>query len=298
MGGVLCLLAPSQAKNDTTGIHGGRIYLDRGYQPALGARVRSGLVVARHLDVVLASRFDLWLRVAWPLDDELVDPADSFMDQFHVHTVDPGRIGDRCLGLVERTIDRTPSRGHGRRIGGLGGDCYRTRRRQSATSRADTSSLTWWQCWPPCLLALTLPVEGCQSGRMGRPRKSLWPPGHRGFESLTFRFSSPGPPFEAASTAFLESCCSLRVTEGSNPSPSARSGLRNCLQGRCANRRFSLWNSWRLRAGRHCSRPHRIVFRGWRHSRCDWKLWRVTRMQPSDQMATSRRSMVIDTDCG
>jgi hypothetical protein len=34
---------------------------------------------------------------------------------------------------------------------------------------------------------LQSPPEGCQSGRMGRSRKSLWPPGHRGFESLTFR---------------------------------------------------------------------------------------------------------------
>ena len=32
--------------------------------------------------------------------------------------------------------------------------------------------------------------EGCQSGRMGRPRKPLWPPGHRGFESHTFRHRS------------------------------------------------------------------------------------------------------------
>lgn len=30
-------------------------------------------------------------------------------------------------------------------------------------------------------------TESCQSGRMGRPRKPLWPSGHRGFESLTFR---------------------------------------------------------------------------------------------------------------
>lgn len=34
---------------------------------------------------------------------------------------------------------------------------------------------------------LAFPPEGCQSGRMGRPRKPLWPPGHRGFESHTFR---------------------------------------------------------------------------------------------------------------
>ena len=35
------------------------------------------------------------------------------------------------------------------------------------------------------------PAEGCQSGRMGRPRKPLWPPGHHGFESHTFRHQVP-----------------------------------------------------------------------------------------------------------
>src|SRR5215217_3867408 len=35
--------------------------------------------------------------------------------------------------------------------------------------------------------SLPSPAEGCQSGRMGRPRKPLWPPVHRGFESLTLR---------------------------------------------------------------------------------------------------------------
>ena len=34
---------------------------------------------------------------------------------------------------------------------------------------------------------IACPAEGCQSGRMGRPRKPLWPPGHRGFESHTLR---------------------------------------------------------------------------------------------------------------
>ncbi len=41
--------------------------------------------------------------------------------------------------------------------------------------------------WPASSASVASPVEGCQSGRMGRPRKPLWPPGHRGFKSHTFR---------------------------------------------------------------------------------------------------------------
>jgi uncharacterized protein (TIGR03083 family) len=37
------------------------------------------------------------------------------------------------------------------------------------------------------IVSIESATEGCQSGRMGRPRKPLWPPGHRGFESHTFR---------------------------------------------------------------------------------------------------------------
>ena len=52
-------------------------------------------------------------------------------------------------------------------------------------------------------------TEGCQSGRMGRPRKPLWPPGHRGFESHTFR-SAPQVRYDFRVT------WSLGILVGSN----------------------------------------------------------------------------------
>ena len=41
-------------------------------------------------------------------------------------------------------------------------------------------------------------AEGCQSGRMGRSRKPLWPSGHRGFESHTFRHTPAAAERRAA----------------------------------------------------------------------------------------------------
>lgn len=77
--------------------------------------------------------------------------------------------------------------------------------------------------------------EGCQSGRMGRPRKPLWPPGHRGFESHTFRVG-------AQVSQHISTICW-------RPSPASKTGAR---------RPPSRWQR----------PPARGAGRAWRPARC------------------------------
>ena len=73
---------------------------------------------------------------------------------------------------------------------------------------------------------LTLLPEGCLSGRKGRPRKPLWPPGHRGFKSHTLRTpGSPEPAPRRQGTPIRSYDSHARGTKGGMGASRAR-GLR------------------------------------------------------------------------